>query len=160
MIFFFGCVILNFVTNCHNLLSEVFKTVLIVCVDDSNGMMFNSRRQSRDKAVCERIINITRGKRLFMDSYSMPLFADRGNQIICAENFAELAEKDDFCFAEDIDPAAFESKIQKIILYKWNRRYPSDLKFTIELSDWLLTETTDFQGSSHERITEEVYVRQ
>lgn len=95
-----------------------------------------------------------------MSSYSKPLFADCRNEIICGENFTELAEKDDFCFAENIDPAAFESKIQKIILYKWNRRYPSDLKFTVDLSGWRLSETTDFQGSSHEKITEEVYVRQ
>lgn len=33
---------------------------VIVCVDDNNGMLFNKRRQSRDKAVIDKIINITK----------------------------------------------------------------------------------------------------
>ena len=30
--------------------------IMIVCVDDNFGMMFNKRRQSRDKKLCEHIL--------------------------------------------------------------------------------------------------------
>ena len=51
--------------------------------------------------------------------------------------------------------------IEKIILYRWNRKYPADFRFDINLEDseWKLAETREFTGSSHEKITEEVYVR-
>ena len=49
--------------------------------------------------------------------------------------------------------------IESVILYKWNRRYPSDTKFDLDLNGWTLISTTDFPGSSHEKITEEVYIR-
>ena len=32
---------------------------LIVCLDDGDGMLFNNRRQSRDKAVCEALYKET-----------------------------------------------------------------------------------------------------
>ena len=31
---------------------------IIVCLDDNNGMLFNNRRQSRDKTVVEDIISV------------------------------------------------------------------------------------------------------
>ena len=37
--------------------------------------------------------------------------------------------------------------------------YPSDMFFDIDLSGWKCIRTTDFAGSSHERITEEIYTR-
>ena len=30
--------------------------IVMICVDDHNGMMFNHRRQSRDSAVQERVL--------------------------------------------------------------------------------------------------------
>ena len=50
---------------------------LIVCLDDRNGMMFNGRRQSRDRADIEDILRDCAG-RLCIEGYSEPLFAGRG----------------------------------------------------------------------------------
>ena len=36
--------------------------VLIVCVDDHNGMMFNHRRQSQDRILRGDILELTEGK--------------------------------------------------------------------------------------------------
>ena len=49
----------------------------------------------------------------------------------------------------------------KIVLYRWNRHYPSDVKWEPDLEGlgFALTETTEFPGTSHEKITREVYVR-
>ncbi len=44
---------------------------------------------------------------------------------------------------------------------KWNRTYPSDLYFDINVQNeqWELIESEEFQGSSHEKITKEIYRR-
>ena len=52
-----------------------------------------------------------------------------------------------------------ENIIEKLILFKWNRVYPKDFIFDIDISDWNLLETTDFPGNSHSKITMEVYTR-
>ena len=45
-------------------------------------------------------------------------------------------------------------------LYKWNRDYPADFYFDIDYAnDYKLETTLDFVGTSHEKITKEVYVR-
>ena len=133
--------------------------ILIVCIDKNGGMAFNNRRQSQDLKLRERILTITKNSTLLMNSYSMDLFGEH-SQIRADEHFLDNAIEDDYCFAEDIDITPYENKITKIILYKWNRAYPSDLKFGISLSDgWKLVKTEDFQGNSHENITEEIYER-
>lgn len=40
--------------------------ILIVCVDDHNGMMFNHRRQSQDRILRGDILELTEGKILWM----------------------------------------------------------------------------------------------
>ena len=42
--------------------------ILIVCVDDHNGMMFNHRRQSQDRILRGDILELTEGKILWMDA--------------------------------------------------------------------------------------------
>ena len=135
--------------------------ILIACVDDGMGMAFNHRRQSRDKVLCERIQKLTVGGRLWMNHYSEALFADAGApQINIDDNFLNEAAQGDYCFVEDCSVLPYEKWAEKIILYKWNRKYPSDIKFDISLvSDWKLTSASDFIGSSHDKITEEVYVK-
>lgn len=134
--------------------------VLIVCVDDDNGMMFNHRRQSRDKALIDYILHMTQTSRLWMSRYSAELFNATENPQVCVDDsFLSKASSGEYCFVEDVALPLNESTAEKIMLYKWNRCYPSDLRFGIDLSEWRLKSTLDFPGSSHERITEEVYIR-
>ena len=37
---------------------------IIVCVDNQNGMMFNHRRQSQDRVLRKRILELTGGKKV------------------------------------------------------------------------------------------------
>ena len=62
-----------------------------------------------------------------------------------------------YCFAENF--TVDENDVEEIIVYKWNRVYPADVQFNIDLKKWNLAETVDFAGSSHEKITRERYVR-
>ena len=130
---------------------------LIVCLDNGGGMAFCSRRQSRDSVLCRNIIGLTNGKTLFVSPYTAGLFE---NGFTADSNFLKTAGKGDFCFTELDNPAPFADKIENIIVYRWNRDYPADLYFPQSLlKSRKLLEKTDFAGSSHEKITREVYVK-
>lgn len=132
---------------------------IIVCLDDKCGMAFGGRRQSRDRVLCERILEITGDARVLMSPQSHKLFTDQDCRLIPDSNYLSLAQGDDYCFIETDSPAPFEQEIKEIIIFRWNRVYPSDLKFNISLDGFSLTESREFKGSSHEKITEEVYRR-
>ena len=129
---------------------------IIICVDDNMGMMFNNRRQSQDRALRERILEITKGKNLYMNGYSASQFTECSN-IIVDDNFLDKAQQGDFCFVENSDIRDYNSKIEKLIIYKWNRNYPSDFQFQLTLDDFCLESTFEFQGYSHKVITEEIW---
>ena len=134
--------------------------ILAACIDDCMGLAFNSRRQSRDRAVYAELAAMAHGAAIWTDERSAPLFDGLGCNIQSCGDFSEKAGTGEYCFLEFHSPAQFESRTEKIILYRWNRRYPSDLKFDIDLSCWRLESSVEFAGFSHEKITKEVYIRE
>jgi hypothetical protein len=139
----------------------VIQMVLIVCVDDSGGMMFNGRRQSQDRILRARILRDVRGRRLWMNAYSAGQFDLDSDAVTVAEDFLARAGSGEFCFVENVPTAPYLARVESIILYRWNRKYPADFYFDIPLyeQNWRLIETEDFAGSSHEKITREVYTQ-
>ena len=136
--------------------------IVIVCLDDKGGMMFNHRRQSRDKVLCAQILTLTKNAVLHMSHYSAGLFSDFDiPDLAVSENFLREASKGDFCFVEDAALAPVEKRIEKLIIFKWNRTYPADRYFDLKLYEgtWHLALSSDFAGYSHERITMEVFER-
>lgn len=133
--------------------------ILITCIDDNMGMAFNNRRQSRDRTVTARILEITAGKTLWTDRYSSVLFEDRSACIVADDECPARAGDGEFCFIERQDPVPYLHRVEKIILFHWNRKYPSSLKLNINLDEWEKISSWDFSGYSHEEITEEVYIR-
>jgi len=101
---------------------------IIVCVDNQNGMMFNHRRQSQDRVLRKRILELTGGKKLWMNAYSQKQFLQvNGNmpkeqeqsgqlgqsgQIQADEEFLEKAGPGEYCFVEDKDVVPYESRIE------------------------------------------------
>ena len=131
---------------------------IIVCVDDNMGMTFNQRRVSRDEKVIEKIVDFAAGKRIWMNDYSLPLFEHKENSNIIADGmYLDKAEQDEYCFVEKESISNYKNKINKMILFRWNRSYPSDVKFKIDLDEWKLNSSEEFAGDSHECITMEVY---
>ena len=131
---------------------------VIVCLDNANGMMFNNRRQSRDANVVKDICETATGKRLLVGPYSAPLFGE--NDVIVSECFLDEARADDYCFVENVPMAKYLNKIDSIIVYKWNRDYPSDFFFDIDYASvFRLESEAEFVGTSHDKITKEVYVK-
>lgn len=132
---------------------------LIVCLDNRNGMLFNKRRQSRDVCVYERILQITAGNRLYVSEYSAELFQNQA--CVISENIFNETADDDFVFAECEISSGILKSVERLIVYRWNRDYPSDVKFPYDAAMELFRKesTYEFQGNSHVRITEEVYIR-
>ena len=134
---------------------------LIVCLDDKNGMLFNGRRQSRDRAVCEKIVSLSRDNVLWMNSYSANLFNEHFCKAMVDDAFLGKAAAEDFCFYENGDILPYIDRIDMVVAFRWNRHYPADKRFIMDLTDgtWKLLRNEDFSGNSHEKITMEIYTR-
>lgn len=127
---------------------------LYICLDDRNGLQFNKRRQSRDGAVLEDIRTHLTGP-LLIDPFSEKLIRDTQISYVLPPETA-----DDF-FAENIPSEEVIKNTDRIIFYRWNRHYPSDIQWNPDLKamGFVLRETSEFPGTSHEKITREVYTR-
>lgn len=131
--------------------------ILIVCIDERGGMMFNNRRQSRDKAVIDRIVEIVQGSKLWLSSYSKSLFDQVTIPLEVDDNFLQKAGNGEFCFVENADITQYNPKIEKLYFFRWNRHYPADIYFPLDLAEYRLVAISEFSGNSHEKITLEVY---
>ena len=133
---------------------------LIVCVDDKFGMLFNKRRQSKDRALRKDLLELTKDSRLWMNAYSASQFENKADNIMIDEACLALAAADEYCFVENLDIVPYADRVSCVILYRWNRAYPSDDRFPTELfaGRWRLESAVDFIGTSHDLITREVYV--
>ena len=132
---------------------------LIFCLDNKRGMMFNSRRQSSDRVLRERVITSLGGARLIVSPYTAKQFADTDPITVAADPIS-IAERGDACFIEDTDVRL--DGCDRVMLYFWNRDYPADKYFLPDLAalGFKLVSAEDFGGYSHEKITEKVYVKE
>ncbi len=132
---------------------------LVVCVDDKMGVMFNKRRQSKDAKVREDILfMLEEGKKLFVSPYTAKQFLpEEQEKLHISETFLFDATEEDICFVEDSDVSQMGDNIESIILYRWNRHYPSDKYFTLDLSKYDLVSSIDFVGNSHPEMLKEEY---
>ena len=134
---------------------------LIICLDDNGGMLFNSRRQSRDRTVIADIIEALGEETLYVNEYSSKLFSEYEGRYSVVDGLSDILEKDALCFVENIDPSPYIDFITEVTVYRWNRVYPRDLCFNVDLSSegFSLVSSRDFEGYSHEKITKEVFKR-
>lgn len=133
--------------------------ILIYCVDNQGGILFNRRRQSQDRLLRARILKKTAQTRLWMSPYSARQFqTETGPQIQVSEHCLEEATPGEYCFLEAPDLPEDFRQIQQVILYRWNRDYPADVFCPLDLTRFQKTESAEFAGSSHKIITEEIYV--
>ena len=133
---------------------------ICVCVDDMMGMSFFGRRQSRDRLLIERLLTHTEFDRIIVSEYSAPLFAEFGDgRVLVGDAYTECGDRD-VCFIE-LGDIPDRDAINSILLYRWNRKYPSDKKlpFSPEEAGFMLVSRVDFIGNSHDNITEEVWTK-
>jgi hypothetical protein len=128
---------------------------LIICVAGNGGIAFHHRRQSRDEKVCKDILEIAESE-LYVSAYSSELFAGSSGVHVC-EDVSTLGEQ--YYFSERQMPDVKEEDISEVVLYHWNREYPSDVFFDLDLSKFQLRDTREFPGKSHDRIRREVWTK-
>ncbi len=132
-----------------------------VTLDKSLGMTFLSRRLSRDRKQREHLLSLSEkeGKRLLISPFSQKLFED--TDAIVENDPLEIAKENDICFIEDLPLMPYREKISRMIVYWWNRDYPSSQKLDIDLKKgWKKLSCEDIAGSSHDKITVEVYINE
>ena len=131
---------------------------ICLCIDKEKGVMFFGKRQSRDRIQRDEMLKLVGKNKLWMSSYSAPLFEGADN-VIVDDEFLTRAPTGDYCFIEGQD---FDlSLCEAVIVYNWNRHYPADKFFPYDLKKegFKLVSKRSFVGSSHEKITEEIYER-
>ena len=134
--------------------------VVIICLDNDGGMRFNGRRQSRDRLLIKDITDACKGE-LFAADYSAELFGEDGCQPILAENPQTVMDKNGYYFAETLAPDFPYNEVKGYIIYRWNRKYPADETFDFDLAQngYRLCSVSEFAGSSHDKITKEVWTK-
>ena len=125
---------------------------IYVCLDDRNGMLFNKRRQSRDIKVLEDIRKSA--DVLTIDPFSEKLIQEAEIPYVLA---TEEIPEDAHFFVEARDLSELLPRASKLVIYRWNRHYPADVRFEWDLSGFRLESREEFPGKSHEIITKEVY---
>lgn len=128
--------------------------IIAVCVENRMGLMFQNRRLSKDALLREKLLELSGGS-LRMSVYSGKQFS---GPVYAGTDYLTGAGDGQWCFVENDDYLSCQDRIEKIVLFKWNRDYPADLYFTFP-GEWRMIHTEDFPGNSHDKITMEVYER-
>ena len=131
---------------------------LILCLDKKGGMMLFGKRQSKDRVLREELLGKIGEGRLVISPYTKGQFEEDFPFTVSPAPHEE-GKEGDFLFLEDT-PLPKEG-VNRVILYRWNRAYPADLFFPEKeyLSSFCRVAKRDFKGSSHEKITEEIWER-
>lgn len=134
---------------------------IIVCLDNQNGMLFNHRRQSRDRAVIVDILQNLNGRILKVRKCSEDIFPVDGETIWVSDKSPADVLTDEVCFVEDVPLSPVADQIDTLTIYRWNRDYPGDFHLDIDpaKAGLHLQTSTEFPGYSHDKITKEVYVK-
>lgn len=128
----------------------------IICVEDRGGCLFHNRRVSRDRCVTQRILE--EEEKVFVSPYSFRLLKDE--KCVVDDGYAGMAaETGGTAFFEDPDALMdVIGQVSTLVVYGWNREYPSDKKFTVP-DCFEKAEEEEFAGFSHEKITKTIYRR-
>ena len=128
----------------------------IICTDSDSGITFNGRRVSQDIQQRKDLLNLIGDQPLYMNEKTMKLYCEHPQSRLSND----LARRDqDVCLFETDEINQLQDKIDVLILYNWNRRYPYDSKLELDLSKYEVEEQAEFGGKSHEKITRTIYVK-
>lgn len=131
--------------------------IILICLDDKNGMMFHNRRQSQDRGLRAHIRQLVGNSKIYMNQYTRKLYREFSQAFVC-EDFLFRAQPGDYCLVENQELCPVEDRIERIIVFRWNKVYPADQILDLSLDAWILESTEEIDGSTH-RILQETYVR-
>lgn len=134
--------------------------IAAICLDNRNGTLFNGRRQSMDREVRRVLLEMAGEKPLRVSPYTAGQFSqEERSRLAVSSDFLAEADPGDLCFVEETPLVPVEDQLEQLVLFRWNRHYPSDQTLDISLDGWKLSASQDFPGHSHPNITMEVYTR-
>lgn len=133
----------------------------VVCVENRGGMLFYGRRVSRDRVLIDNLLELAGDAPVRLAPFSAGLFTKARERVLISGDFLDAAGEGEVCFVEDAALGPYMDKVERLVIYRWNRDYPSDMSFDVQPEEYglRLADSRDFAGSSHENITREVYVR-
>jgi len=136
------------------------KITVAVVLDDKEGMMIFGKRQSRDRVLVADFVTSMGEKPIYISPFSRVIFEPHANVNTVENPFLESADGG-ACFIENFALSPYINMIETLVVYRWNELYPSDVKFDVDIekSGYKLISSSEFEGSSHERITKEIYQR-
>ena len=131
---------------------------IAVCIEKSGGMLFNNRRVSKDSILQQKLFECVGEGNICLNEYSAKQFTST-EHLQVSDNFLTVASNDDICFIENVEIPM--DKVTQVYLFQWNRDYPADTYFDYNLKElgFKKVRSEDFAGSSHKKITLEVYQR-
>lgn len=129
--------------------------IFIFTLDDTNATQFCGKRQSKDRVVAKDILEFIDSGPIYIKEKTASFFKDEAN-FIFVNNFENVPE-DAICFAEEVISKELLDKAEFIVVYRWNRQYPSLVKDRLNLTDYTKEIIKEFKGSSHDKITVEIY---
>lgn len=134
---------------------------LISCVDNRLGVLFNHRRVSQDITIIEDLQDLIQQQPLYVDDYSAPLFQNKGFNLHIDAHLPQSDLKGYQFIEQQPLPTSFKLDDQ-LIVYYFNRNYPSDKKlFDPNRSPhWEIQSVSPFVGQAHDKITRVIYAYQ
>ena len=134
---------------------------VIVCTDERGGMLFMKRRVSKDRELIADILKTVGDGILYISDFSEALVVDSDISVMSVPSPLECAGDEDFVFIENLELKPSLSRIDKIIIYNWNRKYPFDFSLDVNPKDYgfTLSQSFEFKGHSHDKITKEIYTK-
>lgn len=141
------------------ILKEKNDMTVFLCTDERGGMIFMNRRVSSDKILTKDIEKTVGDGILYISDFSEFLFEKSDISVMSVTNPLDAAEKEDFVFVENLGLKEAVKKIDRLIIYNWNRKYPFDFSLDINPIEegFHLSERCEFKGNSHDKITKEIY---
>ncbi|MFM1515608.1 hypothetical protein [Helcococcus ovis] len=135
---------------------------IILCLSKNKGFTFFNQRQSFDRNMISDMIMHVDNRKLYISNYTKKLFdnlkINLENIFVLDKHNKEQIGEDDFIFIEKKEELIFfENDPKEIVVYNWNREYPTDYYFEFDFSDYLKIKEECIVGNSHEEITKIVY---
>ncbi|MFI3260154.1 MAG: hypothetical protein R3Y13_00345 [bacterium] len=123
-----------------------------VTVSNNLGLSFFNKRQSSDIKVLEDMIKEAENSKILVNKSALDIFTKNNleQHITTSESSYVFYECDELSSIKDINI---------LIVYYWNRDYPSDKFLKLNLNAYKELEKIEFQGNSHDNITKIVYER-
>lgn len=132
---------------------------VIVCTGNRGGMLFLGRRVSRDRAILSDIASLE--GRLLCHPFSEKYLRGAGLDPVVDEALLEHAKAGDLCFIESLPLLPHAARIDRLIRYTFDKRYPFDFSLDLDpaAAGLRLTATEEFKGHAHDTIKKEIFER-